>query len=356
MNTQQKIIRNKVGVLKLAETLGSVSKACKVMGFSRDSFYRFKELHDNGGDAALEEISRKKPNLKNRVDPKTEQAVVEFAVEQPAYGQVRVANELRKRAMTVSPAGVRTIWLRNDLETFQKRLKALSARVAQDGLILTEDQVRALEKAKQEKEAHGEIETEHPGYLGSQDTYYVGTIKGVGRIYQQTFIDTYTKVAFAKLYDRKNAITAADMLNDRVLPFFEEHGVPLLRILTDRGSEYCGNREEHEYQLYLDLESIEHSKTKAKSPQTNGICERFHQTIQNEFYASAFRRKLYSNLEELQLDVDTWVESYNAERTHSGKYCYGKTPLQTFFESAKLALDKQLDRFAPTVEQVAVSA
>jgi transposase InsO family protein len=178
----------------------------------------------------------------------------------------------------------------------------------------------------------------------------------VGRIYQQTFIDTYTKVAFAKLYDRKNAITAADMLNDRVLPFFEEHGVPLLRILTDRGSEYCGNREEHEYQLYLDLESIEHSKTKAKSPQTNGICERFHQTIQNEFYASAFRRKLYSSLEELQLDVDAWVDSYNAERTHSGKYCYGKTPLQTFFESAKLALDKQLDRFAPTVEQEAVSA
>jgi len=356
MTQDQKIIRNKVGLLKLAETLGSVSQACKVMGFSRDSFYRFKELHENGGDAALVEMSRKKPNLKNRVDPKTEQAVVEFAVEQPAYGQVRVANELRKRAVSVSPAGVRTIWLRHDLETFQKRLKALSARVAQDGLILTEDQVRALEKAKQEKEAHGEIETEHPGYLGSQDTYYVGTVKGVGRIYQQTFIDTYCKVAFAKLYDRKNAITAADMLNDRVLPFFEEHGIPMLRVLTDRGSEYCGNREDHEYELYLDLENIEHTKTKAKSPQTNGICERFHQTIQNEFYASAFRRKLYTSLEQLQVDVDAWVDSYNAERTHSGKYCYGKSPLQTFFESAKLALDKQLDRFAPTFEQSTTSA
>ena len=193
----------------------------------------------------------------------------------------------------MSPAGVRTIWLRHDLQTFQQRLKALSAKVAQEGLILTEDQVRALEKAKQEKEAHGEIETEHPGYLGSQDTYYVGNLKGVGRIYQQTFIDTYSKLAFVKLYDRKHAITAADMLNDRVLPFFEEHGVPLLRILTDRGSEYCGNRETHEYALYLDLENIEHTRTKTKSPQTNGICERFHQTIQNEFYASAFRRKLY---------------------------------------------------------------
>jgi transposase InsO family protein len=350
MTQEQKIIRNKLGLLKLAETLGSVSDACKVLGFSRDSFYRFKEMYETGGEAALAEISRKKPNLKNRADPKVEQAVVAFAIEQPAYGQVRVANELKKRAITVSPAGVRTIWLRHDLETFQKRLKALSARVAQDGLILTEDQVRALEKAKQEKEAHGEIETEHPGYLGSQDTYYVGSIKGVGRIYQQTFIDTYSKLAFAKLYDRKNAITAADMLNDRVLPFFEEQGVPLLRILTDRGSEYCGNREEHEYVLYLDLENIEHSRTKTKSPQTNGICERFHQTIQNEFYASAFRRKLYTSLEQLQADVDVWMEGYNAERTHSGKYCYGKTPLQTFLESAKLALDKQLDRFAPTAD------
>lgn len=356
MTQDQKIIRNKLGLLKLAQTLGSVSEACKVLGFSRDSFYRFKELYETGGETALAEISRKKPNLKNRADPKIEQAVVEFALEQPAYGQVRVSNELKKNGISVSPAGVRTIWLGHDLQTFDLRLKALSAKVAQEGIILTEDQVRALEKAREEKQAHGEIETEHPGYLGAQDTYYVGNLKGVGRIYQQTFIDTYTKVALVKLYDRKNAITAADMLNDQVLPFFEEHGVPRLRILTDRGSEYCGNREHHEFELYLDLENIEHTRTKAKSPQTNGICKRFHQTIQNEFYASAFRRKVYESIEDLQADVNVWMQSYNAERAHSGKHCYGKTPLQTFIESATLALSKQLDRMHPTSNTVAVAA
>jgi len=353
--TERKIIRNKVGLLKLAEQLESVSKACKVMGFSRDSFYRFKELYEQGGEAALQEISRRKPILKNRVDPAIEEAVVSFALEQPAFGQLRVSNELKKRGVFISSGGVRSIWQRNDLETFKKRLAALSAKVAQDGLILTEDQLRAMEKAREEKEAHGEIETEHPGYLGSQDTYYVGNIKGVGRIYQQTFIDTYCKVAMVKLYDHKHAITAADMLNDRVLPWHEEHGIPLLRILTDRGSEYCGNREQHEYALYLDLEGIDHTRTKTKSPQTNGICERFHQTIQNEFYASAFRRKLYHSLDELQADVDAWMQSYNAERTHSGN-CYGKTPLQTFIESATLAYDKQLDRMQPTSTATEVAA
>src|ERR1700682_2755497 len=191
MNTQQKVIKNKVGLLKLAETLGSVSHACKVMGFSRDSFYRFRELYETGGELALQEVSRRKPIVKNRVDEAIENAIQVLAIEKPALGQVRVSNELKKQGLFVSPGGVRSVWLRHDLEIFAKRLKALEAKTAQDGLILTEDQVKALERAKEEKEAHGEIETMHPGYLGAQDTYYVGTIKGVGRIYQQTFIDTY---------------------------------------------------------------------------------------------------------------------------------------------------------------------
>jgi transposase InsO family protein len=214
--------------------------------------------------------------------------------------------------------------------------------MAKENLILTEDQLKAMERKREEKEAHGEIETEHPGYLGAQDTYYVGTIKGVGRIYQQTFLDTYSKVAFAKLYDRKNALVAAEMLNDRVVPFFEEHRIPLLRVLTDRGTEYCGAPETHEYQLYLALEDIDHTRTKARHPQTNGICERFHKTIQQEFYQTAFRKKIFTSLDQLQADLDAWTDHYNNERPHSGKMCCGRTPMQTFNESLEIAKSKML--------------
>jgi transposase InsO family protein len=347
MNTQSKLIKTNVGLLKLAEELGNVSQACKLFGYSRDTFYRYKDLYEEGGELALQEVNKRRPNRKNRIESSIEEAIIVMALEKPAYGQVRVSNELKKKGLFISPAGVRCVWLRHELETFRKRLKALEAKSAQEGFVLTEDQVVALERAKEEKQAYGEIETHHPGYLGAQDTYYVGTIKGVGRIYQQTFIDTYSKVATAKLYDRKNALIAADMLNDRVLPFFEEHGISLLRILTDRGTEYCGAREHHEYELYLALEDIDHSRTKAKSPQTNGICERLHRTMQDEFYATAFRKKIYNTLDELQSDLDLWLQEYNNQRTHSGKYCYGRTPMQTFLETLPLAKEKMLQDYPP---------
>jgi len=336
----QRIIKNKVGLLNLAEELGNVSKACRIMGFSRDTFYRYKQAKEEGGVEKLLDKSRRIPNLKNRIDPVTEDAVVAFAFENPAFGQARASNELRKRGVCISPAGIRCIWVRHNLEIFKKRLTALEKKMAEENIVLTEAQVQALEKKKEDDLATGEIETAHPGYLGSQDTFYVGTIKGVGRIYQQTFVDTYSKVAFAKLYTTKTPITAADLLNDRVLPFFEENKVPILRILTDRGTEFCGKHDSHDYQLYLGINDIDHSKTKVKSPQQNGICERFHKTVLQEFYQIAFRKKIYRTLEELQDDLDSWIDEYNNQRTHQGKMCCGRTPEQTFLDGIKIVRQK----------------
>jgi len=340
LHTNEKVIKNKVGLLNLARELENVSKACKIMGFSRETFYRYKRAVDENGVEGLLEKTRRGPNLKNRVDEETERAVIDFAIEFPTYGQLRVSNELRKNGIFVSPSGVRSIWIRESLGNKKQRLKALEKKSAEEGIILTEAQIIALEQKKEDDLVCGEIETEHPGYLGSQDTFYVGTLKGVGRIYQQTFVDTYSKVACCKLYPTKTPITAADLLNDKVLPLFESHDMGMVRMLTDRGTEFCGKADKHDYELYLALNDIEHSKTKAYSPQTNGICERFHKTILEEFYKIAFRKKLYSSIEELQNDLDDWIDYYNHQRTHQGKMCCGRTPMQTLLDGKKIWQEK----------------
>ncbi len=338
LHTNNPIIKHKAGLLNLAEELQNVSKTCKIMGVSRDTFYRYQELVQSDGLEGLINRERRVPNLKNRVDEVTEQAVISYAIDFPAHGQHRTSNELRKRGVFVSGSGVRSIWLRHKLANFKGRLSALEAKVANEGIELSDAQIAALERKHEDDVACGEIETAHPGYLGAQDTFYVGNLKGVGRIYQQTFIDTYSKVVHCKLYTTKTPITSADLLNDKVLPFYTSQGLPMLRILTDRGTEYCGKIDQHDYQLYLAINDIDHTKTKAMSPQTNGICERFHKTILQEFYQVTFRKKLYEDIDSLQKDLDDWLDYYNNERTHQGKICNGRTPMETLL-SGKLIWD-----------------
>ena len=352
MTQQQYIINRKLNILELSEKLGNITEACKRLGVSRRHYYDIKQAVEEDGIEGLLEKSRSKPRIGNRVAPEIEKLVLDYALQFPTHGQNRTANELKKRnSIIVSGGGVRSIWQRHDLTTKALRLKRLEKYSAETNAILTESQVQALEEAKEEKQAHGEVETYHPGFLFAQDTYYVGYIKGIGKIYQQTGIDTYSNLGFAKLYLQKTALTAADFLNDKVLPLFDEHGMKVFRVLTDNGREYCGRLEDHKYQLFLHLSDIEHSRTKIRRPQTNGSVERLNQIVQDEFYKVAFRKKRYTSLDDMQIDLDEYMKTYNFDRTNQGKRCQGRTPFETFDEGYKL-YDKYLQEKQPLPEEI----
>ena len=336
MTQRQYIIQRKLNILDLGQTLGNISEACRKIGVSRQHYYDIKKAIEEEGLEGLLEKSRKTPRIGNRVPQEFEDKVLEYSLQEPTHGQVRVSNELRKQGLVISAGGIRSIWLRHQLQTKGLRLKRLEKWSAENEGILTESQVQALERAKEEQEAHGEIETPHPGFLVGQDTCYIGYIKGVGRIYQQTGIDTHSNIGFAKVYLEKTALTSADFLNDKVLPLFDEHGLRILRMLTDNGSEYCGRQETHPYQLFLHLNDIDHTRTKVRTPRTNGAVEKLNQTVQDEFYKVAFRKKLYQSLEDIQGDLDEYMKRYNTERTNQGKHCQGRTPMQTFLDGLDL--------------------
>lgn len=266
------------------------------MGFSRDTFYRYQTAVESGGVEALIGANRRKPNPKNRVEE-------------------------------IAESAVRSFWLRHNLESFKKRLSALESHVAQTPVKrwprcryshLRESRKMTLRTVKSRPRILA---------ISAARTLFTSARSRA----QAEFINklSYSKWVAAKLYTTKTPITAVDLLNDKVLPFFDEQGMGLIRILTDRGTEYCGKPESHGYPLYLALNDIKHTKTKVRHPQTNGICERFHKTILQEFYQVAFRGKIYSSIEELQLDVDNWLLDYDNDRTHQGKMCCGRTPIQT---------------------------
>lgn len=336
MTQQQYIIQRKLNILELGVTLGNISLACRKLGISRQHFYDIKDAIAEEGLEGLIEKSRSMPRIGNRVVPEIEEKVLSYSLDHPTHGQMRVANELARQGIVISAGGVRGVWLRHALETKGLRLKRLESWAAENLGLLTESQVQAIEDAKEEREAHGEVESPHPGFLAAQDTCYVGYIKGVGKLYHQAAIDTHSNVGFVKLYPEKTSLSASDLLNDRVLPFFDEHQMHPLRILTDNGREYCGSKENHAYQLFLHLNGIEHTRIRVRRPQTNGAVERLNQTVQEEFYKVAFRKKLYRSIDEIQADLDDFMLWYNTERTNQGKYCQGRTPMETFIAGIDL--------------------
>ena len=325
--------RRKLALLDLAQELGNVSKACQLIGYHRDTFYEIRRAFQVGGVAALIEQRRgpKSPHP-NRVAPEIEERILAYCLEHPTHGAQRVANELRLQAVQVSPSGVRGVWLRHSLETRMQRLLRLEKTVQDDAFVLSEEQIELLERHSPDFRCR-HVEVSRPGELLNQDTFYWGTLKGVGKVYVQVVIDAFCSLAFAKLYTSKMPVTAADLLYDRVLPFYDALGVKVKAVLTDNGREFCGRLETHPYELMLAIEDIEHRKTRVRSPRTNGFVERMNRTLLDECFRVHGRTTWYDDVNEIQADLDRFLLYYNLERSHQGYRLRGRTPAQALREA-----------------------
>jgi transposase InsO family protein len=344
MTATEKLAHKRLTLLQLAEKLGNVSKACRMHKVSRSQFYEYKRSFQEHG---LEGLVDKPPipgSHPSQLSQKTTNCIIALSLAHPAFGQQRIADQLALEGEAVCPTSVRNVWLKEGLETKYKRLLRLEEKALTKGFKLTEQQIKLLEKANPEF-AERHVKSEYPGYLLCQDTFYVGRLKGVGRIYLQAVVDTFGSVAFGKLYTSKRQETAADVLYDRVLPFYESHGLTIKAILTDNGTEYKGRPTIHLYEIFLELNDIEHRTTKVASPRTNGFVERFNRTVLDEFFRTAFRKKLYESVDALQKDLDAWFHEYNHNRPHRGYRNQGRRPMETF-ELGKIRREELLKEAA----------
>jgi transposase InsO family protein len=330
MTTIEKIARRKLSLLQLAQDLANVSRACKVMGYSRQQFYEIRRnFQTYGAEGLIDRLPGAKGPHPNRVSAEIEQAILDHALVHPCHGSTRVEQELRLKGVQVSSGGVRGVWQRNGLLTKHERLLRLEKATAERKIELTEEQTRLLERFSPEfRERH--IEAPHTGALLAVDTFFVGTLKGVGKLYLQTAIDCHSRYAWARLYPSKLPVTAVHLMNNDVIPTFESHGTKIDTVLSDNGREFCGRPDQHPYELFLQLEDIEHRTTRVKRPQSNGIVERLHRTLLDEHFRVEGRRTWFETVEEMQAVLDTYLEGYNQRRPHQGRGMNGRTPALAF--------------------------
>jgi transposase InsO family protein len=326
----EKIARRKLSLLQLAQELGNVSKACKIVGYSRQQFYEIRRNFQTfGAEGLVDRIAGPRNPHPNRVSTEVEAAILAYSLEHPTHGPQRTADELLLRGTQVSAGGVRGVWSRHNLLTKHERLLRLEESTRKKKVQLSEEQIRLLERFSPEfRERH--IETHSTGDLVAVDTFFVGTLKGVGKVYLQTVLDCFSRYAWARFYTSKLPVTAVHVLNEDVLPFFESHGARVQTILSDNGREFCGRPDQHPYELFLQLEEIEHRTTKVRRPQSNGFLERFHRTLLDEHLRPSGRTKWYESLEEMQADLNAFLVLYNTRRPHRGRGMNGRTPEQVF--------------------------
>lgn len=332
MTTNEKVARRKLSLLELATELQNVSKACKVMGYSRQQFYEIRRNFQTYGAAGLlDRLPGARGPHPNRVDAEVEEAILAHSLAHPTHGCLRVAQELSLQSIQVSSGGVRGVWSRHKLLTKHERLLRLERHVAKTQMALSDEQVRLLERFSPEfRERH--IETRHTGDLVAVDTFFVGTLKGVGKVYLQSAIDCHSRYAWGRLYTNKLPVTAVHLLNTDILPTFEQHGAKITTILSDNGREFCGRPDQHPYELFLQLEDIEHRTTRVRRPQSNGFVERLHRTLLDEHFRVMGRTTWYESLEQMQTDLDAYLQQYNHKRPHQGREMNGRTPFKAFID------------------------
>ena len=337
MTTEEKVARRKLSLLELAKEMQNVSRACKVMGYSRQQFYEIRRNYQTfGSEGLIDKLPGVKGPHPNRVSEEIETSILQHCLKHPTHGPVRVAQELALQGVQVSSGGVRGVWSRHDLLTRHDRLLRLEKTVREQQIELDEDQVKLLERFSPEfRERH--IEVHHTGELVAVDTFFVGTLKGVGKVYLQSVIDCFSRHAWGRLYTNKLPVTAVHVLNNDVLPFFESHSASITTILSDNGREFCGRPDNHPYELFLQLEGIEHRTTKVRRPQSNGFIERLHRTLLDEHFRIKGRTKWYESIDEMQQDLDEYLLQYNQKRPHQGRNMNGQTPYSVF----KKALPKR---------------
>ena len=329
-----KLAKQRLSALQLAEALGNVTEACRRRGISRTQFYEYKRRFQTHGLEGLKDLPPVHKSHPQTTPPEVVEKILELSLANPMWGCVRLSDQLKLMGISVSSPTIQKILIKHGMGSRYQRLLKLEEKALDQKIELTAEQVKAIEKANPcFKERH--VESTRPGELLCQDTFYVGHLKGVGKVYLQAVVDTYCSYGFGYLHTGKLPEHAATILHNDVLPQYREWGIPVSAILTDNGREYCG-KEHHAYELYLALNDIEHRTTKVRSPQTNGFVERFNRTVLDEFLRPSLRQKFYGSVEALQEGLDQWLKHYNEERPHRGYRNRGKRPIDAINEYLKI--------------------
>ena len=333
MKAEQKLARGRLSVLELAEALGNVSEACRRRGISRTQFYEYKRRFQTHGIEGLKDLPPVHKSHPMSTPEEVQQKIVQMSLSHPAWGCNRISDQLRLQSVSVSAPTVQNILNKKGIGSRYERWLRLEQETAEKEVELTAEQVSFIEKQNPcFRERH--VESSRPGELLNQDTFFVGHLKGVGKVYLHAVVDTYSSYAFGFLHVSKQPEAAVAVLHNEALPFYSEKDLEVENVLTDNGKEFCGS-EGHPYRIYLELNEIGHRTTKVRHPQTNGFVERFNRTMLDEFFRKAFREKLYESVEALQKDLDEWLIYYNRERPHQGYRNMGRRPIERIDEYLK---------------------